>query len=301
MGMKFIFSYPEITGTEVDMLDAGELGDIAVAVERAGFDGLSLTEHPVPGARWLANGGHQTLDPFVGLGYAAGLTTRIALVTHLSVGPYRNPFLLAKSAATVDKVSGGRMILGVGTGYHKTEFHALGVDFDTRNQLFDEMLEVLPMHWRGEPFSYSGLHFDARDVQALPRPVQDPIPIWIGGNSKLSRRRAATRAQGWMPMPGGPELSATARTPEIADDETLSRHINEVLKTASSVERGPVDIVWTYSDPSIREPSVDDDRHRRAFSSFEKMGVTWLVVSSRTSELAATREFIDGFGATYLQ
>ncbi len=283
------------------MLDAGALGDVALVVERAGFDGLSLTEHPIPGARWLASGGHQTLDPFVGLGYAAAVTSRIMLVTHLSVAPYRNPFLLAKTTATVDKLSGGRMVLGIGTGYHKTEFFALGVDFDERNPLFDELLDALPLHWRGEPFSLSGLHFDARDVQALPRPVQDPIPIWIGGNSTLSRRRAATRAQGWMPMPGGPELSTTARTPQITDNEMLAAMITEVQSKADAVGRGPVDIVWTYTDPGIGQPSADGDRHRDAFGAFEEMGVTWLVVSSKTRESTATLEFIEFFGEAYLQ
>ena len=105
---------------------------------------FALTEHPIPGANWLAHGGHQTLDPFVGLAFAAAVTERIRLLTHLSVVPYRNPFLLAKSAATLDRCSKGRFILGIGTGYHKTEFFALGVDFDERNALFDEALEVLP-------------------------------------------------------------------------------------------------------------------------------------------------------------
>lgn len=298
--MRFAFSYPEVTGTDVDMLDAGAVGDVAVAVERAGFDGFSLTEHPIPGARWLASGGHQTLDPFVGLGYAAALTSRITLLTHLSVGPYRNPFLLAKAAATVDKLSGGRMALGVGTGYHKTEFFALGVDFDQRNSLFDELLDALPLHWSGEPFSLAGVHFDAREVQALPRPVQDPIPIWVGGNSTLSRRRAATRAQGWMPMPGGPELSTTARTPQIVDNEMLRSLIAEVQGKAEAAGRTPVDIVWTYSDPSIGEPAADRDRHRESFADLEKMGVTWLVVSSKTRESQATLDFIESFGGTYL-
>jgi len=129
-------------------------------------------------------------------------TSRLRLLTHLAVVPYRNPFLLAKSAATLDKISHGRLTLGVGTGYLKTEFFALGVDFDERNELFDEALEVLPLHWKGEPFSYEGKHFTARDVIARPRPAQDPIPIWIGGNSKLTLRRVAEKAQG-APMIAG--------------------------------------------------------------------------------------------------
>ena len=219
MALKFIFQYQENGGTEADLLRAGPIDEVAATAERCGFDGFSLTDHPIPGNRWLHAGGHQTLDPFVALAFAAAATERIRLLTYLAVAPYRQPFVMAKAAATVDKLSGGRFILGLGVGYNKSEYFALGVDFEERNVLFDEALDVLPLHWQGEPFSYEGRHFNARDVIARPKPVQDPIPIWIGGNSKLSRRRVAQRAQGWMPMMGSPEMSATARTPLLGSLE----------------------------------------------------------------------------------
>jgi probable F420-dependent oxidoreductase len=223
---------------------------MAARVESAGLDGLALTEHPVPGARWLAAGGHQSLDPFVALGAAAAATSRIRLLTHLSVAPYRNPFLLAKTAATVDKISDGRMILGLGSGYHRTEFRALGVDMDERNALFDEILEALPLHWAGEPFSYQGRHFEARDVIARPRPVQAPIPIWIGGNSKLSRRRVVEKAQGWMPMLGSAELSTTARTPRIGSLEDLAPLVAELKEDVRAAGRtDPIDVLCMYRGP----------------------------------------------------
>ena len=288
--MRFLFHYPE-TG---ELFDGAALGEVAAAVERAGFDGLSLSEHPVPGARWLASGGHQTLDPFVALGYAAAVTRRLRLLTYLAVAPYRNPFLLAKAAATLDRVSGGRVILGVGVGYQKSEFHALGVDFDERNTLLDEALDVLPLHWRGEPFSYQGRHFDARNVVALPRPVQDPIPIWIGGNSALSRRRVAARAQGWMPMSAGAQLAATARTPVIGSVPELAARIAE-LRDAAGRE---VDVLHSYD--AAGSGAADADRHREAFAELEKAGVTWVVVASRTDALSATLDFVEGFGAAHL-
>ena len=220
--MRFVFNYPETSGLESDLLDSGEISDVAVAVEAAGFDAFALTEHPIPGANWLAHGGHQTLDPFVGLAFAAAVTERIKLLTHLSVAPYRNPFLLAKTAATLDRLSQGRFVLGLGTGYHKTEFFALGVDFDERNALFDEALELLPKAWAGEPFDAAGIHFTAKGVIQRPRPAQNPIPIWIGGNSKLSRRRAAT-VQGWMPMGIPEEVARTTRSPHIAGPRATGR------------------------------------------------------------------------------
>jgi alkanesulfonate monooxygenase SsuD/methylene tetrahydromethanopterin reductase-like flavin-dependent oxidoreductase (luciferase family) len=193
------------------------------------------------------------------------------------------------------------MIVGAGVGYHKAEFFALGTDFEERNALFDEALEAMALHWRGEPFSYTGRHFDARDVIARPKPVQDPIPIWVGGNSKLSRRRAAERAQGWMPMPGGPELSTTARTVQIADDEGLGAMIREVQDAAAGLGRGPIDIAWGYSDSALRnDPAADADRHREALARYEELGVTTLLVSTPARNAHATLEFIDAFGETYL-
>ena len=120
--MRFMYAYPETHGTDRDMLDAGPIAEVAQTAEAAGFGGFAFTEHPSPGARWLASGGHQSLDPFVALSYVAAVTTSMKLLTYLSVMPYRNPLLLAKTTATLDKLSGGRFILGVGTGYLKGEF-----------------------------------------------------------------------------------------------------------------------------------------------------------------------------------
>jgi len=122
--MRFIYHYPETNGTERDLLDAGDLNTVATTAERSGFDGFSFSEHPAPSARWLDTGGHQSFDPIVALGYVAAATERLRLHTNLSMAPYRNPFLLAKAAATVDKLSGGRLVLGLGTGYLKSEFYA---------------------------------------------------------------------------------------------------------------------------------------------------------------------------------
>ncbi|MHC5257797.1 LLM class F420-dependent oxidoreductase [Streptomyces sp. UC4497] len=298
--MRFLFHYPEVHGPDGDLLDAGPLTEVACAAEEFGFSGLSFSEHPAPGARWLKHGGHQTLDPFVALSHAAAVTSRLRLLTYLAVAPYRNPLLLAKQAATLDRLSGGRLILGLGAGYLKGEFHALGVDFDERNALFDEVLDVLPLHWSGEPFSYEGRHFNVRDVQSLPRPTQRPIPVWIGGNSRLSRRRAAERAQGWMPMSGGAELSATARTPPLGPLTELTGSIGELRESAAAVGRGDsVDVLHSYHDDGLIEPALDADRHREAFAALEKAGVTWTVVSCPHRSAAATLEFLEAFGTTY--
>lgn len=301
MALRFIFHYPETTGIDADMLDPGSLDEVAAEAERAGFHGISLTEHPAPSARWLSNGGHQSLDPLVALAFAAAATDRLKLLTNLVVAPYRNPFLLAKAAATVDKLSGGRLILGLGTGYQKSEFFALGVDFDERNARFDEALEALPRHWNGDPFSLKGLDFEAREVIARPRPVQDPIPIWIGGNSRLSRRRVARSAQGWMPMMGGAQLSATARTPAIESVEQLAKMIKEVREDAQANGRtDQIDILSSYGGVSTGDPAADAGRHREALAEREQAGITHLIISAASRSPEETKAFLTAFGETYI-
>jgi probable F420-dependent oxidoreductase len=279
------------------MLDAGPVGELAKAAEDAGFMGFGLTEHPAPTEKWMSHGGHQTLDPFVALGAAAAVTNRIKLITYLTVTPYRNPMLLAKSAATVDLLSGGRFVLGMGTGYLKAEFRALGVDFDERNELFDEALDVLRLHWSGEPFSYQGRHFEARDVVALPAPP-GPLPIWIGGNSSLTRRRVAERGQGWMPLTGPEQLFTTARTPALQEGAQLAEAVTE-LRAAAGARGASLDVLITYNDP-LGDGRSDAARHQEAFDELASAGVTWVSVSGSSSSRAESLGFIERFGATYL-
>ena len=297
--MQFLIQHPEPIGIERDLFTAGEVVPVARAVEAAGWDGLAFTEHPAGTYRWLAEGGgHQTLDPFVALGAAAAVTERIKLLTYLAVVPYRNPLVLAKAAATVDMISGGRFVLGAGTGYLKGEFFALGVDFDERNELFDEALEVMPLHWSGERFSYEGKHFNARDLIARPSPRRH-IPIWLGGNSKLTRRRVAERAQGWMPMPGPPEMAATTRTAHLGGLADIAVAIRDI-KDAAGERAAELDFMILYTDDSILRPDVEVDRHLEALAAIRDAGATWVSFAWDFSTQADTLEFVQGFGETYL-
>ena len=113
--MDFMMMYPDASGTEVSMLDAGRVADVARAVEAAGIKGLAFTEHPAPSESWLTHGGHQSLDPFVALAAAASVTEQIRLLTFLTVVPYRNPMLLANLGHDLNAYSKGRFNLGLGT------------------------------------------------------------------------------------------------------------------------------------------------------------------------------------------
>ena len=290
-----MYQYPDLTGLEGDMLNSGPVAELARVAEDAGWDGFAFTEHPAPGLRWLETGGHQTLDPFVALGYVAAVTSRLRLLTYLSVLPYRNPMLLAKAAASVDILSGGRFILGAGTGYSKSEFYALGVDFDERNALFDEALDVLPRHWSGEPFSHTGRHFSARDVVARPRPPQQPIPIWIGGNSKLTRRRVAQRANGWLPMLGSEALFSTTRTATLSPGAELAEAIGQ-LRADAGPRGAQLDVAAPYIDPSVHDADTDWGKHRAAIEELETAGATWVMVPGRSGTRDESVAFLERFG-----
>jgi probable F420-dependent oxidoreductase len=204
--------------------------------------------------------------------------------------------LLAKAAATVDIVSDGRFILGLGTGYLKSEFRALGVDFDERNALFDEALDVLPLHWSGDPFSYQGQHFEARESIARPVPPRASIPIWIGGNSALTRRRVVARADGWMPMTGPAELFRTTRTPALDDGAELGSAIAE-LRAAAGERGAALDVLVSYTDRSVLEPNADLGPHREALARLAAAGATWVAIPGATRSRQDSVEFLDRFGA----
>src|ERR1700712_485957 len=142
--------------------------ELAKAAEDHGFDAVYVTEHPFPDATWLDHGGHHALDPFVGLSFAAPATTRLRLQTNPGVLAYRNPFLAAKAIASLDALSGGRTIIGIGAGYLEGEFRALGVDPAERNELTDEAIRAMTAAWSGEEIQYEGAGFTAGGNAMLP-------------------------------------------------------------------------------------------------------------------------------------
>src|SRR5579864_3151754 len=209
-----------------ELVTAGAIATLAVAAEEAGFDAVFVTEHPFPGDEWLASGGHHALDPFVALAFAAAATTRIRLQTNLAVPAYRNPFLLAKSAASLDHLSGGRLILGIGSGYLEPEFAALGVDYGERNELTDEAIVAMRAAWTGRSVTMEGRHWRAGANTMLPPPAQaGGPPIWIGGNSARAARRAVELADGWTPMLARAGMSSRVRTRPIATVDDLGERI----------------------------------------------------------------------------
>ena len=230
------------------------VADMAQAAEAAGFDAVFVTDHPFPDDEWLASGGHHALDPLVALSYAAAPTTTIGLHTNLYVAAYRNPFLSAKGIATLDRLSGGRVILGIGAGYLEPEFDALGVDFDKRNDLTDEAIVMMKRAWSESGVTATGPGFDASAGHTmLPRPVQPGgPPIWIGGNSKRAIRRAVELADGWMPMPNPAKYAERRRSPALESLDDIRRGIEYAREHAAKVGREtPIGVMYALGRDSL--------------------------------------------------
>jgi probable F420-dependent oxidoreductase len=183
--------------------DAGvaEIRQVAVAADRLGYFHLSCSEHVgIPVAIADAHRGSRYYDPGPTLGYIAGCTSRIRLLTHVLVLPYHHPLSVAKTYGTLDQLSGGRVILGVGVGSLREEFELLGLDFAGRGSRYEDALRALRAALgRIEP-TYEGTHYRFAGFRIDPCAVQQPLPIWIGGRSPRSLRRALAFGEGWDPF-----------------------------------------------------------------------------------------------------
>jgi probable F420-dependent oxidoreductase len=282
-----------------ELVTGSGIASVAAAAEQAGFHGFGFTDHPAPSQRWLEAGGHDAVDPFVAMGFAAAHTTTLRLIPNIVVLPYRNPFLVAKASATLDLLSGGRFTLAVGVGYLKREFAALGVDFDERAVLFEESLEVIRAVWTTDDLSFEGGRFTAQGITAHPRPVTRPHPpIWIGGNTMAARRRAARYGQGWCPFPAPPGLAATARTASMDSLESLADGVADLRRRCEKHDRdwSAIDIAFTnFAGGSPGDDGFNADAYLDGVEKLAALGVTWLNVALPGDSLAHLLETIDRF------
>jgi probable F420-dependent oxidoreductase len=173
----------------------------AGAAEAAGFDSVWAGEHivlpdpQVPPSPMSPK--YPALDSLLALTWAAAHTTTVRLATGIVILPQRNPVVLAKQVASLDVLSGGRVMFGVGAGYLEPEFRALGANFVERGAVTDEYLDAMATLWYGEHPEYHGRFVDFGGVDAHPRPVQRPIPLVVAGHSAPAYRRTVARAKGW--------------------------------------------------------------------------------------------------------
>ena len=301
--MKFSVQLP------TDRVDAGEafttvdaIREIAVAAEASGYDACWVTEHPFPADAWLSQGGHHALDPFVSLTAAACATTTLRLHTNILVLPYRNPFLTAKAVASLDLLSGGRVIVGAAAGYLEGEYAALGADFDHRNERCDEALDAMKAAWSGESVHFEGAGFRADGNTMLPTPTQRPHPpIWIGGNSTLAIRRAAQHAQGWSPFPTPGGYASRARTGAIETVADLERGIVRLRAEAAKAGRNDtLDVNFVPFGARMGDGGTDFAALRDQIAELEGIGVNWITVSIPGSDRAGFVRELERFAAEVL-
>ncbi|MEV0406371.1 LLM class F420-dependent oxidoreductase [Actinoallomurus sp. NPDC050550] len=174
---------------------------VAALAERLGYDSLWAADHVVlPSPRTESSPldpDAPLLDPLVALAFAAAHTTRIRLATGVVILPQRDPLVLAKQLASVDVLSGGRLIFGLGIGYLEPELRALGVPPTGRGQRAEEYLAAMRALWESPEPAFHGRFVDFAKVDAHPRPLQRPVPVVVGGNSAAAHRRAVRLADGW--------------------------------------------------------------------------------------------------------
>ncbi|MFG3032070.1 LLM class F420-dependent oxidoreductase [Streptomyces sp. NPDC048253] len=183
--------------------DAGpaDLVEIARAADRAGFAYVAACDHVAIPHRLAEAMSTVWYDPVATLAHLAAVTDRVRLLAHVAVVGLRHPLLTAKQYATLDHLSGGRLILGVGAGHVREEFEALGVDFERRGAVLDETIDALRAALGPDEFpSHHGKSYDFEGLGQRPRPAQTRVPLWVGGSSPAAVRRAALKGDGWLPQ-----------------------------------------------------------------------------------------------------
>ncbi|BBX12866.1 LLM class F420-dependent oxidoreductase [Mycobacterium novum] len=304
--MRFAFTYPIITHPcDPELVSPQGVTAVARAAEAAGFGAMGFTDHPAPTQRWLDAGGHDSLDPFVAMGFAAAHTRTLRFIPNVVVLPYRNPFVVAKSGATLDLLSGGRFTLAVGVGYLKGEFAALGVDFEERSALVEESLDVIRAIWTGDDVSFQGRHFNARGVTAHPRPVSSPHPpIWIGGNTGKARQRVATRGDGWAPFAAPPGLASTARTAAMDSIEALAAGVDDLKRRCDHAGRdwSAIDICFSnLAGGRLGYDDFDAGAYLDGLGRLADVGVSWVQVALPGDSLGRAIEAIVQFGEAVIK
>ena len=232
--MQYGFALPKTT-------DGGALIRFARAAEGLGFESVWTGDHIVlptsetdqypytPDGRFVARPDDPQLDAFVVLSYIASATERVAIGTTVAIVPYRNPIVQAKMFATLDVLTGGRAVCGVGVGWLEKEFDALGASYKDRGAVTDEYLQIFRTLWQDREPEFHGEHYDFGGVYFAPKPIRDGhIPIWVGGHTRRAIRRAVKYGDAWHP---------TRQTPEF-----VARNLPYLREFAESAGRDPAEI-----------------------------------------------------------
>ena len=276
--MRYGVVFPQ---TEIGT-DPNVIRDFAQATEDLGYSHILAYDHVIganPASRpgWSPPYTYRDAfhEPFVLFGFLAGLT-KLELVTGILILPQRHTVLVAKQAAEVDVLSGGRLRLGVGIGWNPVEYEALGENFKNRGRRSEEQIEVMRALWSRELVTFQGRWHKITDAGINPLPVQKPIPIWFGGNDDRVLRRLARLGDGWFPL--------------LAPDDKCRALIEKIHSYAREAGRDPASI-GIEGRVMIEQRSPDD--WRKEISAWTKLGATHVTVNTMKAGLASPTAHIE--------
>lgn len=270
---------------------ADELGAVARAADAAGFFYVGVCDHIAVPSEQIPTMGEEWWDTVATLGWLAGITQRVRLLSHVYVPAYRHPLMVAKAFSTLDAISGGRVIMGVGAGHVRGEFELLGLPFERRGSLLDESIDALRAAFAEDYPTLPGPTWPAADFGQRPRPVQeDGPPIWVGGSSPAALRRAAQRGDGWLPQGlVTSEIIAELR----AQRDAAGRH--DPFDIGALV--GPTyvgDADWDFGGPTL---AGAPGKIAHVLGKFRAMGVGQVQVRLRSRSVDELVDQIGRFGA----
>lgn len=290
--MKFGIALPHF-GREIRV---AELLEEAREAERLGFASLWATDHLIVPTRLDLPYRDHMLEPLSLLSYLAGVTSRAALGSSVIIVPYRNPIALAKMLATIDHLSGGRLVFGAGVGWMEGEFEALGVPFRSRGEIADEYLRIVFELWRRERPTFDGKYYRFRDVTFSPLPLQRPRPaVWIGGASRRALRRAVEFGDAWHPVGLGPEEIAQGRAymEKVASARGAPRIPAQTLRVSLSIEG--VSVPLGAERPSRAALRGGVEAIREQIAAYRAVGVEHLVLDVSSLTHASLLKTIETF------
>jgi probable F420-dependent oxidoreductase len=275
--MKFAVAFATIGPS----MEPGGLASLARTAEEAGYESLWSVEHPAIPATYASSYPYSPTgkieapatdplpDPFTPLAYAAAVTTRLRLATGVCILPHYHPLQLAKTCATIDTLSGGRLMLGIGVGWLQEEFAALNQSFDDRAARTRESVEAMRSLWSDSPSEFHGKFFNWGPMYSAPKPLQSGgIPIHVGGHTPLAAKRAARYGDGFFPVVAGPRALAPLLDILRAECERVGRNYDDLEISAGATQNLPADVIRGYEDLGVTRvfvvPQGDDQQQVRA-------------------------------------
>jgi probable F420-dependent oxidoreductase len=248
-----------------------ELARVANQADHSGYFYIAVCDHTAIPRRLAEAMSTTWYDTVATLGWLAGITTRVRLMSHVYVAALRHPLRAAKEFATLDVLSGGRVIIGAGAGHVQEEFDLLGPAFDERGAAFDEALESIALGLEEEFPVLPGPRWPAKDMGIRPRPVQRPRPpIWVGGSSAPALRRAARLGDGWLPQ--------TVKRSDMRDQVSRLLELRAELREGSPIAIGALAGIFHVGEPSWELPrgavSGSPDRLAENLAELTAMGVS---------------------------